>query len=740
MERKLIRNFSLGVAVRFLAVLIALIAMAALAQTRGTGQPSGKESVLAPPVGIVPAQTEHPFIPWADGARRVPASHSHMKRSGPIPMDSEPPLFLPAVSYDSAPGGAMSVAVGDVNLDGKPDLVVANQSPATVSVLLGNGDGTFQAAMTYDSGAGAGGISESVAVADLNGDGKPDLVVGSDTVYGPAVGALLGNGDGTFQPAFTYPGLGFWSVAVADVNSDGKPDVIADSQFGNDVAVALGNGDGTFQSPVSYGAGGTYPMGVAIADVNGDGRPDLLVANWWVGWPNTEGTVGVLLGNGDGTFQPAVVYDSGGTTAYSVAVGDLNGDGKPDMVVTNYGSQTVGVLFGNGDGMFQPVVTYYAGGGDPTSAAFADADGDGKLDVLVANVNTGGDGTVGVLLGNGDGTLQPVVTYDTGGSGGLSQGLAVADLNGDRKPDLAVANFGNSAVGVLLHTSGPAPTTTTLFSSQNPVARGKLVTYTATVTSQNGRTVTGTAALQDGGVTVATVPVANNQASYSTTYKKGGVHAMMAVYSGDANNAGSTSATLMEYVASYASETKLTSSGSPSYVGQPVTFTATVTSKHGVIPDGELVTFYRWKTHQLASVALVGGVATYTTSFSTPWRYAIKAVYPGDAEFAPSVGSMVQTVQKYSTTTTLSSSQNPSQYGQPVTFTMTVSSDGGPVPTGWVTLRDGLKVLASPSLSDGTASFTTSTLTRRRHRLRAIYGGDQYSRVSRSPYLQQVVE
>jgi FG-GAP-like repeat len=383
--------------------------------------------------------------------------------------------FAPAIAYGSGGYEPGSVAVGDVNGDGKPDLVVANFCASqvgggcpngdngTVGVLLGNGDGAFQAAVTYSSG---GWGSVSVVVADVNGDGKLDLLVTNSCpeynsecplATNSTVGVLLGNGDGTFKPAVTYASGGFdpSSVAVADVNGDGKPDLVVANgcipqpqrTCGGYVSVLLGNGDGTFQPAVTYASGGIIPHSVAVADVNRDGKPDLLVANQCLlaaggGCPNgMNGGVSVLLGNGDGTFRPAVSYDSGGLYTNSVAVADVNRDGKPDLAVANLENGSVSVLLGNGDGTFQPAVSYSSfGHQQPLSVAVADVNGDDNPDLLVLAVFS-----VSVLLGNGDGTFQPAVSYDLA-SGSVGP-LAVADVNGDGKPDLVVANFCARQVG-----------------------------------------------------------------------------------------------------------------------------------------------------------------------------------------------------------------------------------------------------------------------------------------------------
>ena len=335
-------------------------------------------------------------------------------------------LFLPKVDYDTG-AGPYSVAVGDVSGDGKPDIVTANQGDGSLSVLLGNGNGTFQAKLDQVTG----GSPVAVAIWDLNGDGKGDLV----TANGAAtIALLLSNGNGAFQQKVDVgTGVGPNSVTIGDVNGDGNMDIVTANSSGAEKAVwvVLGRGDGTFVERVDYATAGS-PVSVAVKDLNGDLKPDLVAAN------NSGSDVSVRLGNGDGTFQARHEFATG-LNPTSVAIEDVDGDSRPDIVTTNFGGASVSFLKGKGDGDFYTKIDYVTGNA-PGGVAIADVTGDGTLDIVTANY---ADTTVSVLPGLGLGAFGPKQDHRVATN---PASVGIADLNGDSKLDLVVSHINASPV------------------------------------------------------------------------------------------------------------------------------------------------------------------------------------------------------------------------------------------------------------------------------------------------------
>ena len=373
-------------------------------------------------------------------------------------VDRIVPSFSPAVNYP-IDGYARTVVTADLDGDGAPDLITRGNSG--VVVLLNKGDGTFLPGVTYATDQ----APDALAVGDINGDGIPDIIVGGSG-YPYRINVLLGNGDGTFQKAVDVAVPAFAaSIAVADLTGSGHADLVIADGSANQVSILLGNGDGTFQKPISYAAG-SFPTSVVVGDFRGDGHVDIAVADE-AGLGGDSG-VNVFLGNGDGTFQAAVFYPTG-RSPDSLVLGDLTGNGSLDLVTGN-GDDTLSVLLGNGDGTFRPAYQVFAGI-RAISVTMADFTGTGVQDLAVAGfTGTGGDGSgVDVLLGNGDGTFQIPVQYDTDFG---SDAVVAADFNGDGYPDLAVGNYGSymeqhGDISVLLNAadwSGP----------QTPVRRPSL--------------------------------------------------------------------------------------------------------------------------------------------------------------------------------------------------------------------------------------------------------------------------
>lgn len=369
-------------------------------------------------------------------------------RTVPTPRRATP-SFVRSGTYHVGRNPA-GIAIGDVNEDGAADLVTANYAN-TLSVLVNRGDGTFEGRADHP----AGWSPESVVVTDLNCDGSPDLV---DTSGHSRVSVLLNRGGGRLEKRRSYEtGPDPSAVVAGDLDRDGDPDLAVAGSAG--VSVLMNAGDGSFEPRVDYAAGND-PMSLALADLNGDGALDLATAG-------NEGESAVLLNRGDGTFRDQRRYDSTLGPTWIVAA-DLDGDHKRDLaVVTNDWSDEVqdgGVtlqpayayLFANrGNGVFRtsrPLFKTFGFDEGLDSLAIADVDGDTKPDLVVGrDIGQALIGVVFVLLNDGHGGFRDRLDYLVGGADDASGPIAVADLNGDGAPDLVTVNPASSTVSVFIN-------------------------------------------------------------------------------------------------------------------------------------------------------------------------------------------------------------------------------------------------------------------------------------------------
>ncbi len=549
------------------------------------------------------------------------------------------------------------------------------------------------------------------------------------------------------------------------------------------LAVLLGNGDGTFQNAVFFDGGGFFPLALAVADLNHDGRPDVVVANWGGSSGNPyEGTVGVLLNHTEpGTPTTTTLVSSlnpsnyGQNVTFTASVTSTAGTPTGTVIfydgLTSIGSATLA------SGKAAISVSLLAAGSHSITAAYQGSstfapstspvltqvvNGVTTATTLASSPNPSTFGqsvTFTAAVTSSSGTPTGTVVFTdastsiTLGSATLVSGTASISVSSLATGTHSITAAYQGAAGFNPSTSAPvsqvvntATTTTSLISSLNPANTNQTVTFTATVTSQYGGVATGSVTFYSGTQTLGTSTLSANRTTLSTTFSTAGTYSITAKYNGDASNTGSTSSVLSQVInASITSTTTaLTSSPNPSSVGQAVTFTATVSSNAGSPPNGETVTFYNGSA-VLGTSSLSAGIATLTTSSLALGTYTITATYAGDANFAastsPGLRQVVNSTTKYATSTALVSSQNPSVYGQSITFTATVTSSGGAPTNGeTVTFYNGPNVLGTASLSRGIASLTTSALQSGIHTISAAYLGDANFTGSTSPALEQVVD
>jgi trimeric autotransporter adhesin len=430
------------------------------------------------------------FLDTSNGSAVVGTASLGAGITGPSLFDISNPAF-DVSSSARANGDPVSTLVADFNGDGIPDLAVLALGSTTITILLGNGDGTFTAAPAIPT---TGSFPDSIAVGDFNQDGKLDLAV-LNSALNAVVTILLGNGDGTFtaSSASPEPGQSPGILAVGDFNGDGIPDLAVTNTgepFIGDwsVVILLGNGDGTFtnvSSPISSGPF-TSPSSVAIGDFNGDGIQDLAVG---VYRRDQAGILMILLGKGDGTFTAASASPELGCSPSSIAVEDFNGDGIPDLAVANIGNAgcpggSGDVLLGNGDGTFTAASALPVSGNvffSGFTIAVGDFNGDGKPDLAVGTLDPNQNGTVTILFGNGDGTfapasaspiLGPVPSFNSLVTLNFVDPMAIGDFNGDGVPDLAVMASTSNTISISILQTATQSAATAPTDLTGPVGTG----------------------------------------------------------------------------------------------------------------------------------------------------------------------------------------------------------------------------------------------------------------------------
>jgi len=757
--------------------------------------------------------------------------------------------FNPAVSSTfSQIVGVTQMLFADLNGDGKPDLIAGG---GTLGIYLGNGDGTFAAPLTTAQYVVDPTTDQGLVLADFNGDGIPDVAqLGSDykqvaMFFGNGKGQLGGapiittasdpegvdwemettgkytasgysdavflhslstgvemltgvnDGKGNFTFVQSLAGgvpsdLQYIQPIHADLNGDGNEDLVFTGAAG-DVTVALSKGDGTFAAPVSVNLPSTLACPVyyaAAGDLNGDGKTDLVIPYGGdVACGSGAGSPSgyyVLLGNGDGTFATPV-FTQAGTELYSTTLADINGDGKLDLVLNdapfvNGSGFSILLATGNGDGAFtspNTILSNYL----VSNVAVGDINGDGKADLVLSAEEVEGStvatGGILTITGNGDGTFNSPSLIAVGN---FFWGMQLADMNTDGNPDIVatlystngqpknyygmvtllglgngqfsapvnqlesldgtlpqVGNFYNDNALDVMTESGYGPalfvgqgaSTVTLAASAASEVFGSSETLTATVTAgmSNRPSPTGSVSFYDGSTLLGKTDAANGAATFTTASLSVGTHSVTAIYAGDANFNPATSSPAAVTISALApASVSLAASASAAIFGSNETFTATVTAgtSNGSVPTGS-VSFYDGST-LLGSAAVTNGSAAFTTASLAVGAHNVLAVYSGDSNFdtATSSSAAVTIRALASASVSLTASVSSAVFGSSETFTATVAAgtSNGVVPTGSVSFYDGSTLLGSVAVANGSAAFTTASLAVGGHSVVATYSGD----------------
>ncbi len=620
-----------------------------------------------------------------------------------------------------------TVAVADFNGDHILDIAVdAGASPPRM--LLGTGAGKFSVLPAATQTAS--GLGTSLLSGDFNGDGKADLLyVGNSPGISLPGTVLFGNGDGTFSPPVNLNGFasGFSAVAAADLTRDGRTDIMGAAGFASQ-SVLRGETAETFTLFTTNFPGSIVQRNSQIfADFDHDGNVDtVLIGSGFLGQPSQ-----VLLGNGDGTFRLGPQFITNITGLFpadtaAMAAADLDGDGNIDIIATMAFFPRAEIFYGNGDGTFSaPVVL-------PLTRVFgqvviADMNGDGKPDLVMT------DGSIiSVIHSSGARSFGPEIHYLAGNIGTL----VVKDVNGDGLPDI-ITTSGTSTVAVLLSQPGGGSPNGTLSLAPASISFGQPFTFSLALTPS---TAQGSVIFSVDSSTVANVPVIAGVASFNDINNNPslalGSHTVTAQYSGDANLTPAlfiVPATVVPFI--HPTTVSLTAAPNPAVASRTVRFTATVNSS-GPVPRGSVAFHDGAVNLGTATLDLNTAVAVFDTTLLSAGSHSITAIYPGDANSSPSSSSPVSvTVNAFATTTALAALPASPQAGATVVLTATVTSASG-TPDGSVVFSDGNIQLGSRALdSNGVAVLNTTFSSQGPHSLTAAYRANAAYAGSVSPVL-----